>query len=501
MNSGCPASGKRRLPRFFIVALLAGAFFAPNRLPAQIDFTDPPLPEGSARESLSPVESLPGLREPGLSARAVPSPSRQSNPERRAFVPLFRLTRPFYDDPQAPRPPDYLPSPAFAGFRPVISYEPDLGLHPRSYRDGLFEIYPWFGLAQSFDSNVNLTSTDQIADFFITPRAGVEFQLGTPDTVARGEYDTILALNGSVEAFADIFYENPEFSAFNVATDLQGRIGRDAAIWRPFVTFSDITGSSLLITEFTNRTRRLRLLPGLTSQYQFTELFGMNQTLSYFWFDHTDPSYINFQSWRAQEELTYRILHDTDVLLWTEYRRTVPDQGSSGDEIFAGLGWQGRPDPRIFTKAYIGWDFVMLSGNVPGRSSLPGLRFNGYTTFDWTPRVRLTFKYDRDYIFNETDVNDNYTSTLFQFRTEFYLGSNWYVTPYFGVALLDYETSRRMLLQWRPELEVSYALAQNLLPNDPRIFIKVGYQSMDVLKGEGGSIPDWRISIGTNWKF
>lgn len=470
-------------------------------LSAQIDFSEPALPGEEGSEILSPAESLPQLREPGLGPRAIPAASPPPDSPERDYEPLFRLIRPYYDNPTAPAPPSLLPAPEVPGFRRVISYEPDVGLHPRFYREGLLEFYPWFGLAQSFDSNVNLTATDPIADFFLTPRAGVEFQLGTPDSVHTREYDTIVALNGLYEAYVDIFFLNPQFTAFNERVELNGRIGRDAAIWRPFFSFSDLTGSSLLITEFTNRTRRLRMLTGLTSQYQFTERFGLNQTMSYFWFDHPDPGYINFASWRVQSELTYRVLHETDVLLWGEYRETRPDQGSSGQEIFAGLGWQGRPDPRLYSEARIGWDVVSLSGEVPGRSNLSGLRFNGYTTFDWSLRTRLTVKYDRDYIFNEVDVNDNYISTLFQLKAEFYLGSNWYITPYFGIALLEYETSHRLLLQWRPELEISYAFAQNLFPNDPRIFFKAGYQRLDVLKGSGEPIPDWRLSIGTNWKF
>jgi len=484
-----------------VFLLLTVGFCPSGILSAQVDFTDPVLPEQSATEPLSPVESLPGLKEPGLGPRAIPRIDRPVDPRAESYVPLFRLTRPFYDNPRASAPPAYLPPPDQASFRSVLSYEPDVGLHPRSYRPGLFEIYPWFGLAQSFDSNVNLTPTDNIADFFVTPRAGIEFQLGTPDSANTLEYATILALNGSLEAYADIFYLNPEFSAFNSKVELNGRIGRDRAIWRPFLNFSDLTGSSLLITEFTNRTRRLRLLPGFTSQYKFTELLGLNQTVSYFWFYHPDPAYINFNSWRAQSEVTYKVLHNTKALLWAEYRETFPDQGSSGREIFAGLGWQGRPDPRLYTEARVGWDFLSLSGNVTGRSDFSGLRFNGYTTFDWTHRTRVTFKYDRDYIFNEIDIDDNYTSTLFQFKAEFFLGSNWYVTPYFGIALLDYETSRRLLLQWRPEIEVSYAFAQNLLPNEPRVFLKLGYQRLSVLKGDGEPIPDWRVSLGTNWKF
>lgn len=492
-------SGPRHRMRFVIFLLIGLPVCG---LYTQIDYTEPVLPGDALSEPTSQPEALPGLVEPGLGPRALPIVAPTPDPASQNYIPLFRLTKPYYSSLDAPAPPSFLPPQGGATrFRPVISYEPDVGLHPRFYRPGIFEIYTWFGLAQSFDSNVNLTSSNHIADFFLSPKVGVGFQLGTPDSVHTVEYDTILALSGSYEAYADIFYQNPYFSAFNDTIELNGRIGRDAAIWRPFFTFSDLTGSSLLITEFTNRIRRLRMLTGLTSQYHLTELLGLNQTLSYFWFDHPNSNDINFTSWQAQSELTYQILHATKALLWTEYRSTRPDQGSSGEEILAGIGWEGRPDPRIYSEAHIGWDILSLSGFVPGRSNLSGLRFQGYTTFDWSERTRLTFKYDRDYVFNESDVNDNYTSTLFQFKAEFYLGSNWYITPYFGVALLDYETSHRLLLQWRPELEISYAINQGLFPNDPRIFLKAGYQQLSILKGPGEPIPDWRISLGTHWKF
>ena len=94
-------------------------------------------------------------------------------------------------------------------FRQVIVNLPPVGLHPRIYRDGLFEVYPWFGLLQSFESNINLTSIKPISDFYITPQAGLEFRLGTPDSFYTPMYNTIFALRGEYTAYAVSFMNIP----------------------------------------------------------------------------------------------------------------------------------------------------------------------------------------------------------------------------------------------------------------------------------------------------
>ena len=175
--------------------------------------------------------------------------------------------------------------------------------------------------------------------------------------------------------------------------------------------------------------------------------------------------------------------------------------GSSGAETIAGMGFYGKPDSRLYTELRIGWDFVNMAGNVPGRQNMSGLRFNGWTTFDWSSRFRLTFRYDRDYVFNEETINDNYVSTLLQLRGEIFLGGNWYVTPYFGCSLQEFETSRRLYLQIRPEVEVAYALPSSYYPNDSRIFVKIAYMSSAPLKGQDEPVENWRLSVGLNCKF
>ncbi len=494
---------RTRRPRFFpplLGRLALAVFLTALAARAQDDFDDAPPAAALSLEPNSPGELLTGTINPGLTERAVPRLTPPAQPES-GYQPLFRLTNPYYDSLFATPEPGILSAPDPATFRPVIVNQQPTGLRPRVFRAGLLTLYPSFGLAQSYDSNVNLTAQNPIADFFVTPRAGLEFQLGTPDSVSVSSYDTILALHGSYEGYGDIFYEHPELSAYNQRLDLTARIGRSSAIWRPFLSASDITGSNLLLVELTNRTRRIRVIPGIFAEYKLSELTGFRQSVNYFLFDHPDPAYINFNSWSTKQEITYRALNATKAILWGQYRYTEPSAGSAGGELTLGPGWQGLPDPRVYTELYLGWGLLDQEGDVPGRRDLSGLRFSGYTTFDFSPRFRPTIKYDREYVFNEVDVNDNYVSTLLQFRNEFFLGGNYYLTPYFGVGFNEFETSRRFMVQYRPEIELSYAFASQELPNESRVFVKVGYQYSSTIQGQGDPITQLRLSVGCNWKF
>jgi hypothetical protein len=455
------------------------------------------LPADWTGEGNSPNELLPATVEPGLTSRAVPMLPPLPPPE--PLMPLYRLQKMqnIQDVPLPSVPGD--PDPA--SFRPATTYAPPTGLHPRVFRAGLLEFYPWFGLAQSFESNVQLTASDHIADFYITPRLGVEWQLGTPDSIYNEFYDMIVALNGHYEAWADLFYKNPDFSAFNQEVQVAGRIGRSAAIWRPSFGYSDVTGSNLLMAELVNRTQRIKTNANLLGEYQFTSQLGMNQTFGFFRLMHPDDGYINYAVGRTQQELTWKVLNQVKATAWAEYRYSEPDQGSSGSEFIGGIGFYGKPDPRLYTELRIGWDFVDMEGYVPGRRNMSGLRFNGWTTFDWSSRLRLTLRYDRDYVLNEVDVNDNYVSTLLQARGEIYLGGSWYVTPYFGCSLQEFETSGRIYLQIRPELEVAYALPGSYYPADSRVFVKAAYMNSSSLRGEDDPVENWRFSVGLNCKF
>ena len=455
------------------------------------------LPADWGGEGNSPDELFPATVEPGLTSRAVPMLPPIEPPE--PMMPLYRLQKMGnirdVQLPQAAGDPD--PS----TFRPTTAYVPPTGLHPRVFRAGLLEFYPWFGLAQSFESNVNLTSSGHIADFYLTPRLGVEWQLGTPDSIYNEFYDTILALNGRYEAWADLFYANPGFSAFNQEVQVAGRIGRTAAIWRPSFGYSDVTGSNLLMAELVNRTQRIKTNANVLGEYQFTSQLGMNQTFGFFRLMHPEDGYINYAVGRTQQELTWKVLNQMRATAWVECRYSYLDQGSSGSVYIAGVGFYGKPDPRLYTELRIGWDSVDMEGYVPGRRNMSGLRFNGWTTFDWSSRLRLTLRYDRDYVLNEVDINDNYVSTLLQAREEIYIRGNWYVTPYFGCSLQEFETSGRIYLQIRPELEVAYALPGAYYPADSRIFVKAAYMESASLRGEDDPVENWRFSMGLNCKF
>lgn len=451
----------------------------------------------SGGEASSPDEYSAGMVEPGLSSRAIPMLPKSQQPD--ALMPFYQLQQ--FQNIMAIRPGQVVEDPDPSSYRPVTAYLPPLGLHPRIFRNGLFEFYPWFGISQSFESNVNLSSANPVSDFYITPRLGCEFQLGTPDSVYNEFYDTILALNGKYEAWEDVFYEHPQFTAFNQEVQLSGRIGRASAIWRPIFSYSDITGSNLLMSELVNRTRRLRMNGDLLGQYQFTSKLGANQTFGFNQLNHPDPGYINYSVARTRQELTWQVLDQVKATAYGEYRYLDPAQGSTGSEIISGLGFYGKFDPRLFSELRVGWGDVAMNGSVPGRQNMSGLRFTGWTTFDWSPRLRLTFRYDRDYVLNEENVNDNYVSTLLQLKGEVFLGGNWYVTPYIGASTQQFETSQRLYLQVRPELEISYALPGSYYPGDSKIFAKIGYMSSQSLRGEGAPVADCRLSLGFNCKF
>ena len=483
----------------FLLCLLIGLFLSVVEASSDLSVWEGGVEQKTDRsfEWNSPEELLSSSVVPGLSERAIPI-IPASEPEE-TTLPIFQLSK--FHDMQGMASFRGLSWNDTAPFRPVTTDIAPIGLHPRVYRKGLIEFYPWFGLAQSWESNVNLTSSNQISDFYITPRVGGELQVGTPDSVYNEFLDTIAALNARYEAWADEFFKNSGLSAFNQQVNLSARIGRTSAIWRPYFGYSDITGSNLLIAELVNRTRRLRTGAGVTGQYQFTGQLGMNQTFDFYQLIHPDPGYINYIMGKTRQELTWKVTDQMKVTAWGEYRYTEPDDGSSGSEIMYGLGFYGRPDPRIYSELRIGYDAVEMQGYVPGRQNMSGLRFNGYTSFDMSPRLRFAFIYDRDYVFTEQGANNNYVSTLLQIKAESYLGGGLYVTPYFGGSYQQFETSGASAIQLRPELEVAYALPSSYYPNDSRIFVKAGYMSYAYVQGAGEPVQNLRFSMGFNCKF
>ncbi|MCX6934907.1 MAG: hypothetical protein NTZ01_01720 [Verrucomicrobia bacterium] len=464
-----------------------------SRGPAQADALEADALAPGFGERVSPEENYSSKEKRGLSERAIPVQEMGEDPENSAQT-LYRLIRPYYDNIFAERMPLYAPTPDPSTFRPVRISDPPLGLFPKRGRPGLVEVYLWAGVAQSYDSNVKMTATNPIADYFFTPRAGIEVSVGTPET--------ILGLQFAYEAYEDFFYENPNLNAFNQKLDLATRIGRDDFVWRPYLAASDLTGSNLLLDEQTNRTRRVRILPGINGDYQFTKCTGMNQSFSFFSYQHPNGNgFINLQSYDTRQELNYLLFHDLKILAWGEYRYSAPSQGVGASEIFFGTGWRGRPDPRIYSEMRFGYDFLMPNSSFNGRKDLSGFRFNGYTTFEWSPRFRPTLKYDRDYVFTEFGVNDNYTATLLQLRLETFMGQNWYLTPYCAFGFFEYEIGSQYAFQIRPEIELAYALPSTRKTSQPRAFLKFGYQGYDITEGAGPSISGIRVAAGFEWKF
>lgn len=468
------------------------------------------LPPPQDAEPNSPPEANPGLAEPGLTSRGVPSPEPPAEPPPMDVEGFYWRTHAFdnsalmlpqqptisYDDPSL--------------FRPVTTYRAPLGLQPKKYRWGLLEFYPWAGIAQSFDSNVQLVPDNQISDFYVTPDFGLEMQLGTPDSIYNEQYDTMFAAHLSYEGYADLFYEHPDLSAYNQKVDYYGRIGRDRLTVRPVAGFSDVTGSNLQLVELQNRAERLITTGGVVGEYEFTPVTSWRQTYAAFDFNHKDPTYVNYATWSTRQELTRLLPNDTlRALLWVGAQTTKPDKGFSGKEYFAGSGWQGYVTPRVYSELWAGWGALQLEGTVPGRNNLSGLRYGGYTTFDYNPSVRITLLYDRDYVFNEQTINDNYVVTLTQLKAEFLLREHWLVIPYLGCSVEDFETSHNLTLELRPELELSYVFAkedyQIIGTADKsagsRVFVKVGYDHSSALRGSSAAVQDVRISTGFNWNF
>ena len=470
---------------------------------------DSTAPAESA-EPNSPPEMSPALVEPGLSGRAVPSPDVAPDGADLDLESFYWQTHPFENLALLlPAPNPFIPADP-SSFRPVDTYAPPLGLQPKVFRHGLWEFYPWAGLAQTFDSNVQLTPHGQISDFYTTPCFGLEVQWGTPDSVYNEGYDTVAAAHLSYEGYADLFYEHPDLSAYNQRLDFSSRVGRDLFLLRPFMSYSDITGSDLQLVQLENRVERRITTGGVSADYGFTPVTSWNQTYSAFDFRHDDPAYINYDMWSTRQELAWLMPNDSlKAIVWAGAQHTDPDAGSSGNEYLAGAGWQGEFSSRVHSELWLGWGALQLDGNVPGRENLSGLRYGGYTAYNWSERLRITLLYDRDYVFNESEKNDNYVATLTQIKAEVFLGNNWLVVPYLGCALNDFETSRALQLELRPELEFSYVFTRedyqiiDLQDRSAgsRIFLKFGYDYTAMLRGAGDPIQEVRVSTGFNWNF
>lgn len=451
---------------------------------------------GWAQEEISPQPEMP--QKHGLTSHATPEMDlvQPATDNGRIYVPLYRLTEPFYNNILAVREPATPFRLDPSTYREVNAYLPPLGLQPVKPADQLVVFQPFAGISQSYDSNIQQTSSHHIGDFFITPRVGADLQIGTADSVYNEGYNTILALKASYELWGDIFTTHQEFNALDQQLQLEGRIGRDNFILRPFLNGQDITGSNLLMVEREGRIERQRLNSGVMGAYRLDPLWGINQTLSHSFFEHPDEAFIDFETFQAYQELTYRMFRNDDFFAWSEYQYTDASRGADGRETMGGIGWRGKPDPRLFSEVVLGWDSVDLTQSQPGRRDESGVHLSGHTSFEWGPRLRLVLKYDRSYIFNEIDRNDNYTASVLQFAPEIFLGGNWYMNPYLGVSYDEFETSRREAIELRPELEVAY-----LLPSLSKIFVKIGYQKYSYINRPDPPIEIYRFNAGFRWQF
>ncbi|HEY4414572.1 MAG TPA: hypothetical protein VGO57_02680 [Verrucomicrobiae bacterium] len=482
-----------------LFALLTGISF-----PVKADSTS------ADAEPNSPQQLSPGLVEPGLSQRAVPSPGPAPTNTVLNVTSFYRLNHPFENSLSLrSAPPPYAP-PDPSEFRPVTTYAMPLMLRPQVFRTGWFNFYPWLGIAQSFDSNVELTRHGQISDFFFTPRFGFELQVGTPDSIYNENYDTIFAAHLTYEGYGDIFYEHPEFNAYNQRLDFTSRIGRDQFIVRPYASVSDITGSNLQIFELQNRTERIIANGGTIVEWNLTPVTQWRQTYNAFDFQHPDPAYIDYDTWSTRQELTWLVPGNNGRgILWGGAKSTTPNQGFGGQEYQAGFGWQGQFTPRWQSELWLGWGTMAYGGHVPERDNLSGVRYTGHTIFDYSPRVRFTLTYDRAYVYNETTKNDNYISTVTQLRAEINLGRHWFMVPYFGCSYDEYETSHQLSLELRPELELAYVFTKEdfkiISIEDKlaasRAFVKFGYDYIQNLRFGHDVTQDLRFSTGLNWNF
>ena len=454
---------------------------------------DVPSPSSDHQSPATPAEPL----------SLEPLPTLE--PGQSSFVPLFRLTTPYYDNILATPQPQSSLSLNTSPLEPEATFNPLIGLFAQPPKTGAWNLTLYTGITQTYDSNLRESHTNALGDTYTTPTIGATLQAGSPDPVrvsdapdgVVGSYDTIIALNAHYELSADIFASHSGFDALNQRAQAQIRIGRSAAIWRPYATVDDVTGSNLLTAETLGRIRRQHLETGLISNYQLTSCVSASQTFSHLFFEHPEnDDFVNFEVWRAHQEVAFRAIPNVDLFVWNEYSFTDPNEGSSGEEIMNGIGWRGRPDPRVDTELLVGWDQQHLSGDVPGRRDQSGVRLRGKTSFDYSPRLRLNFLYNRAYTFNEQTPDDNYVNNTLQFAPEIFLGGNWYVTPYFGISYNEYESSYQESLEIRPELEVAYAL-----PNDSRVFAKIGYDHQSTLNGPSLPVEIYRASVGVNWTF
>lgn len=432
-----------------------------------------------------------------LSPHALPEETSVEEPRLYDAIPGYRRSDPLYKSLiYLPRNDSSTP-PGIATARPFSpTFAQPQGLFPQEDKAGLSKLKFGAAVSQTYESNVLLSRNNPIGDLYTTTQVQAEHQLGTPDSPYLTDgYETIFAAQSSARFFQDIFWRHQEFNSTNYEARLNTRIGRDQAIWRPFISRTDINSSSTLTFDRASRIRRQTLTSGVTGEYDLSPYLSYSHGFTHIAFQHTQPIYINLQSFRYQQEVATKISRDMSLLWWSEYRQTNPSRGDRADEIGSGFGWRGNVTDRLFSKLSIGWSNIEQERSS-SRQDMSGLRVNGTTSLNYSQRLRLTMNCFREYNFNEIDLNDNYVASGGQIYALFYLGGNWYVTPYLALTHLDFESSREIVFQYRPELEISYAFNEL-----SRCYVKGGYEMSESLSRTKSEVESMRLSVGIAYQF
>ncbi|HEY8964817.1 MAG TPA: hypothetical protein VIM58_00120, partial [Candidatus Methylacidiphilales bacterium] len=261
-------------------------------------------------------------------------------------------------------------------YRDVIANVPSVGLQPTPPKQGLLTVTPYAGVTRTYDSNINLSPDNHIGDYYTTVSAGADLQLGTPDSIYTERYDTIAALHAHYLFTTDIFDKQDRFNAINNQMNLDGRIGRGDFIWRPYATVEDFTSTGFedRDNEIIGRTQRQILAPGVFGSYQLAPRTFVTQDFSWSHLKHPqngilDPNtgvftpYIDADVWNYTTQFGYRALANVDFFVFNQVRQTEVSRGSAYGELINGFGWQGKPDPRLFTELRLGWDAMEFSAS------------------------------------------------------------------------------------------------------------------------------------------
>ncbi|MFH1067183.1 MAG: hypothetical protein V1746_04720 [bacterium] len=466
----------------------------------------PPQPFEGEEWSASPSTS-----EPGLSERAVPDleevvQDKEGKEGVDAYEPTFkqyqqleRLDPHYYlrvahlEPPVPPHVPDQ------SEYTTVQTYERLQGIRPVPPKTGeLVSWMPRVGVAGVYDSNVELTPDHQKDDYYYTLELGNEWQVGTPDSVYISSYDTMLALHGVQQTSFDIFTKMDEHNAINNAIDMDGRIGRDTFILRPYVSASEKTGANILDIERGGRYTKQILQTGVRGQYRLTSCLKWEQDFNRQALEHPDPRFFDYEIWGTMQQLAFQIHPKFEALAYFEDRAFNPDVGDNAQEHIGGVGLRGWLSDRLFTMTRVGWGAVD-NGDAARLRNLSGPRVESRVSFEWSQRLRLTCLFDRYYIINELGENDNGVINLLQLYCDFFMGTNWYIKPFLAFSTDAQENERLSWMQIQPQIEIAYHFSPH-----SKVFVKGEYEQSVPLNGDNKAaqrVEAWRNMWGVNLEF